>query len=46
MQYISDLMDEVMPILPDMRPNERQDIPGGVTKYTALAIKAYGKSRT
>lgn len=40
MQYISDLMDEAMPNLPDMRPNERQDIPGGVTKYTALAIKA------
>ena len=40
MQYISDLMDEVMPLLPDKRPNERQDIPGGVTKYTALAMKA------
>lgn len=40
MQYISDLMDEAIPDLPDMRPNERTDIPGGVTKYTALAIKA------
>lgn len=40
MQYISDLMDEAMPYLPDMRPNERQDVPGGVTKYTALALKA------
>ena len=40
MQYISDLMDEAIPFLPDMRPNERTDIPGGVTKYTALAIKA------
>ncbi|WP_153639779.1 RagB/SusD family nutrient uptake outer membrane protein [Prolixibacter sp. NT017] len=40
MQYISDLMDEAIPNLPDMRPNERTDIPGGVTKYTALAIKA------
>jgi len=40
MQYISDLMDEATPNLPDMRPNERTDIPGGVTKYTALAIKA------
>lgn len=40
MQYVSDLMDEAIPFLPDMRPNERTDVPGGVTKYTALAIKA------
>lgn len=40
MQYISDLMDEAIPFLPDARPNERQDVPAGVTKYTALAIKA------
>ncbi|MCX2679302.1 RagB/SusD family nutrient uptake outer membrane protein [Galbibacter sp. EGI 63066] len=40
MQYIAGLMDEAMPLLPDLRPNERNDIPGGVTKYTALAIKA------
>jgi hypothetical protein len=40
MQYISDLMDEAIPFLPDARPNERTDITGGVTKYTALAIKA------
>ena len=40
MQYVSDLMDEAIPYLPDARPNERTDIPGGVTKYTALAIKA------
>lgn len=40
MQYVSDLMDEAMPFLPDMRPNERQDVLGGVTKYTALTIKA------
>ncbi|MFC0604879.1 RagB/SusD family nutrient uptake outer membrane protein [Winogradskyella pulchriflava] len=40
MQYISDLMDEAIPFLPDARPNERQDVPTGVTKYTALAIKA------
>lgn len=39
MQYVSDLMDEAIPFLPDMRPNERTDVPGGVTKYTALAIK-------
>ncbi len=40
MQYISDLMDEAIPFLPDMRPNERTDVKGGVTKYTALAMKA------
>jgi hypothetical protein len=40
MQHISDQMDEAIPHLPDMHPNERTDIPGGVTKYTALAIKA------
>ena len=40
MQHISDQMDEAIPLLPDMRPNQRQDLPGGVTKYTALAIKA------
>lgn len=40
MQFISDQMDEAIPNLPDMRPNQRQDIPGGVTKYTALAMKA------
>lgn len=40
LQYISDLMDEAIPNLPDMRPNQRTDIYGGVTKYTALAIKA------
>lgn len=40
LQYVSDLMDEAIPFLSDARPNERTDIPGGVTKYTALAIKA------
>ena len=40
MQYISDLMDEAIPFLPDARPNQREDVPAGVTKYTALAIKA------
>jgi len=40
LQYISDLMDEAIPDLPDMRPNQRADIPGGVTRHTALAIKA------
>jgi len=43
LQYVSDLMDEAIPFLPDARPNERTDIPGGVTKYTALAIKALAR---
>jgi hypothetical protein len=40
MQYISDRMDEAIPHLVSVRPNERTDIPGGVTRYTALAMKA------
>lgn len=40
MQHISTQMDEAIPLLPNLRPNERTDLPGGVTKYTALAIKA------
>ena len=40
MQYIIDLMDDAMPFLPDARPNERTDVKGGITKYTALAMKA------
>lgn len=40
MQYISTLMDEAVPSLPDLRPNQRGDVRGGVTRYTALAIKA------
>lgn len=40
MQHISNQMDEAIPFLVDMRPNERADLPGGVTKYTALHIKA------
>lgn len=40
MQMISDWMDEAIPALPAVRPNERTDIPGGITRFTALAIKA------
>lgn len=40
MQYISDQMDAAIPHLLDMRPNQRTDLKGGVTKYTALAVKA------
>jgi hypothetical protein len=40
MQWISSQMDAAIPNLPDMRPNQRTDIRGGITKYTALAVKA------
>jgi hypothetical protein len=40
MKLISGWMDEAIPVLQAIRPNERTDIPGGVTKFTALAIKA------
>jgi starch-binding outer membrane protein, SusD/RagB family len=40
MRHISAQMDEALPFLPDLHPNQRADIKGGVTKYTALAIKA------
>lgn len=40
MQHISDQMDEAIPLLPNIRPNQRADIKGGVTRFTALSIKA------
>ncbi len=40
MQTISTWMDEAIPMLPEMHPKDRADLPGGVTKYTAYAIKA------
>jgi hypothetical protein len=40
MKHISAQMDEAIPLLPNMHPNERSDIRGGITKYTALALKA------
>lgn len=40
MKYIAAQMDEAIPDLPAIHPTERTDIKGGVTKYTALAIKA------
>lgn len=40
MQHISDQMDEAIPMLPTVHPKDRTDIVGGVTRYTALAIKA------
>ncbi|MDR2118020.1 MAG: RagB/SusD family nutrient uptake outer membrane protein [Tannerellaceae bacterium] len=40
LKRISDMMDEAIPHLPDVHPRDRADIRGGITKYTALAIKA------
>ncbi len=40
MQYISSRMDEAIPGLPAVRPNQRTDVRGGITSYTALAVKA------
>src|SRR5690554_6838372 len=40
MQHISSLMDEAIPSLPNAAPNQRTDIKGGVTRHTALAVKA------
>ena len=40
MQHISDLMDEAMPELLTTAPNQRTNIPGGITTHTALAVKA------
>ena len=40
MQMISVWMDEAIPNLPAVRPNERGDLPGGITRYTAYAMKA------
>jgi len=40
MQMISDMMDEAIPVLPAVRPNERTDIPGGVTKYNCTGYES------
>lgn len=40
MRYISDMMDQAIPALPDKHPADRTDVTGGITKYTALAMKA------
>jgi starch-binding outer membrane protein, SusD/RagB family len=40
MQYISDIMDQSIPALPAVRPNQRTDVRGGITRFTALAVKA------
>lgn len=40
MNHIIAQMGEAIPDLPSMHPNERTDIKGGITKFTALAIQA------
>lgn len=40
MAHIVAEMDAAAPLLPTVRPNQRTDIRGGVTRYTALAVKA------
>lgn len=40
MTWIKTEMEDASSKLADARPNERTDLPGGITKYTALAVKA------
>ncbi len=40
MEYIANEMAEAIPQLPEIHPNKRTDIIGGVTQYTAYAIQA------
>ncbi|MDR2466267.1 MAG: RagB/SusD family nutrient uptake outer membrane protein [Prevotellaceae bacterium] len=40
MQIIAEQLDQTLAVLPNMHPRSRSDIKGGVTKYTALALKA------
>lgn len=40
MQHISDEMDAAIPALPNVHPADRTDIRGGITRFTALAMKA------
>ena len=40
MVWISTQMDEAIPNLLDIAPSQRTDLPGGITSYTALTVKA------
>lgn len=40
MQYVVEEMNQVIPLLPDVNPNKRSDIKGGVTRFTAYALQA------
>src|SRR5690606_42120124 len=39
-QHVSKQMDEAIHLLSNVRPNQRTDIPGEITRYNALAVKA------
>ena len=41
--HICDELDAAIPNLPAVHPADRSDIKGGVTKFTALAVKALAK---
>ncbi|SMD46159.1 SusD family protein [Aquiflexum balticum DSM 16537] len=40
MEYVSEMMDDAIPLLPSVHPKDRSDLRGGVTRGTALAVKA------
>jgi starch-binding outer membrane protein, SusD/RagB family len=40
MQHIISEIDDVLPLLPTGRPNQRTDLKGGITRHTALAVRA------
>lgn len=40
MKWIKTEMEQALPKLLDVRPNQRTDLKGGITKYGALAVKA------
>jgi len=40
MKWIISDMEDASTKLPDMRPNERADLKGGITRYGALAVRA------
>ncbi len=40
LEHISAYMDEAIPFLPAVHPSDRSDVTGGITRYTALTVKA------
>lgn len=43
LQFVADDMDKAANLLPAVNPKNRTDLPGGITKYAALAIEAKAK---
>lgn len=43
LKYVADEMKNAATVLPDVAPKNRTDLPGGVTKYAALAVEAKAK---